>query len=205
MARLERCERPGFPEPRSRTPHSPAMARKLKVYRMAAGFEDAYVAAPSRKAALAAWGSEHDQFARGNAEEITDTLLMREPLANPGKVIRASRGDLAAQLKAVPRKPANARKTSSRSDRAKVVQRSGRSVPPPTREKLDAAESALQAASKAYTSDVAALAAERDAIDARIAALQARSKKDLAKLTRARDRARDDYRTKLEKWAAKRS
>ncbi len=34
------------------------MARKLKVFRTPAGFHDAYVAAPSRKAALAAWGAD---------------------------------------------------------------------------------------------------------------------------------------------------
>jgi hypothetical protein len=45
-----------------------ARASKLKVYRTAAGFHDAYVAAPSQKAALAAWGSDHDLFARGGAE-----------------------------------------------------------------------------------------------------------------------------------------
>ena len=53
---------------------------KLKVFRTPTGFHDAYVAAPSRKAALAAWGAEADLFARGTAEEVTDA---RQALVNP--------------------------------------------------------------------------------------------------------------------------
>lgn len=81
------------------------MARRLKVFRTPIGFHDAYVAAPSRKAALAAWGTDADLFARGTAEEVTEARLTAEPLKRPGEVIRVSRGDLAAQLKALgPRK-----------------------------------------------------------------------------------------------------
>ena len=64
------------------------MARALKVYRTPIGFHDAYVAAPSRKAALEAWGSDHDLFATGAAELVTDPELTREPLEKPGSVIR---------------------------------------------------------------------------------------------------------------------
>lgn len=44
------------------------MARKFKVFRTPAGFYDASVAAPSRKAALAAWGSHAGLFARRGGE-----------------------------------------------------------------------------------------------------------------------------------------
>ena len=76
------------------------MARKLKVFRTPAGFHDAYVAAPSRKAALADWGADADLFARGVAEEVTDPALLEEPLARPGEVVRRSRGSAAEQLAA---------------------------------------------------------------------------------------------------------
>lgn len=83
-----------------------ARAPKLKVYRTAAGFHDAYVAAPSQKAALAAWGSDHDLFARGIAELVTDPDLTAEPLASPGVVVKRSRGSAAEQIAALPdRKP----------------------------------------------------------------------------------------------------
>lgn len=64
---------------------------KLKVYRTPAGFHDAYVAATSQKAALAAWGSDANLFARGIAEEVTDPALMAAPLDHPGEVIRVAR------------------------------------------------------------------------------------------------------------------
>ena len=48
------------------------MARALKVYRTPIGFHDAYVAAPSQKAALAAWGADANLFARGSAEQVTE-------------------------------------------------------------------------------------------------------------------------------------
>ena len=62
---------------------------KLKVYRTPIGFHDAYVAAPSQKAALKAWGADADLFARGVAEMVTDESLLAEPLARPGEVVFA--------------------------------------------------------------------------------------------------------------------
>ena len=60
-----------------------------------------YIAAPSQKAALEAWGSERDLFSAGAAEPIDDPELMREPLANPGKVIRRARGTVAEHIAAL--------------------------------------------------------------------------------------------------------
>ena len=58
------------------------------------------VAAPSQKAALQAWGSDADLFARGIADVVTDEALTAEPLASPGKVIRKLRGTADEQLAA---------------------------------------------------------------------------------------------------------
>ena len=80
-----------------------AMPRKLKVFRTPIGFHDAYVAASSRKAALAAWGADADLFARGVAEEVTDPTLTAAPLARPGEVVRVVRGTMAEHLAALPR------------------------------------------------------------------------------------------------------
>ena len=77
------------------------MPRALKVYRTAIGFHDAYVAAPSQKAALAAWGTEKDLFARGAAEVVTDQALTKVPLAKAGEVIRVVRGSAAEHVKAL--------------------------------------------------------------------------------------------------------
>jgi hypothetical protein len=74
---------------------------KLKVFRTSIGFHDAYVAAPSQKAALKAWGSDSDLFARKSAERVTDPVLIAEPLANPGKIIKRLRGTAAEQIAAL--------------------------------------------------------------------------------------------------------
>ncbi|MBA2934432.1 hypothetical protein HZF05_10010 [Sphingomonas sp. CGMCC 1.13654] len=82
------------------------MPRKLKVYRTPIGFHDAYVAASSQKAALEAWGSDANLFARGMAELVTDEELTREPLANPGKVVKRLRGSAEEQFAALsPNRP----------------------------------------------------------------------------------------------------
>ena len=68
------------------------MPRQLKVFRTMTGFHDAYVAAPSRAAALRAWGATTDLFAMDAAEQVTDPKLTAEPLAKPGEVIKQLRG-----------------------------------------------------------------------------------------------------------------
>lgn len=76
--------------------------QKLKVYRTPIGFHDAYVAAPSQKAALEAWGTSVNLFARGVAETVTDEALAAEPLARPGEVIKRLRGSAEEQIAALP-------------------------------------------------------------------------------------------------------
>lgn len=68
------------------------MPAKLKVFRTMTGFHDAYVAAPSRAAALRGWGATTDLFAMDAAEQVTDEKLMAQPLANPGQVTERLRG-----------------------------------------------------------------------------------------------------------------
>ena len=120
------------------------MPRKLKVFRTSTGFHDAYVAAPSRKAALEAWGSAADLFARGVAEEVTDPKLTAGPLERPGEVIKVSRGDLSAQLKALgPRKKGKAANDEATPEKPR---KQAKPKPPPKRDKVDAAEAALEEA-----------------------------------------------------------
>src|SRR5215218_8199225 len=68
--------------------------QKLKVFRTPIGFHDAFVAAPSRKAALEAWGSATDLFSAEIAEEVKalDGKGAKGALARPGEVIRVERG-----------------------------------------------------------------------------------------------------------------
>ena len=140
------------------------MAR-LKVFRTPTGFHDAYVAAPSRKAALAAWGADVDLFARGAAEEVTEPALMEAPLAEPGSVIRVARGTTEEHLAAVPDTPVARKKPNTA---APASPPAAKPKPKPTRDALTAAEDALvqaEATHKARLRDLAereaALARER--------------------------------------------
>jgi colicin import membrane protein len=67
--------------------HSP-VARKLKTYQTSIGFFDIAVAAPSMKAALAAWGSNSNLFHQGFAREVTDPQVIAATLKKPGVVLR---------------------------------------------------------------------------------------------------------------------
>jgi hypothetical protein len=169
------------------------MARKLKVFRTAAGFNDAYVAAPSQKAALAAWGADVDLFARGIAEPVTDPKLTAEPLENPGTVVMRSRGGLSEQLKAVgPRK-----RSAAKAAPAKAVPAKPRGKPP-SRARLDKAEAALAQARDRHAAALRELEAERAEVDARIAALKNRQQRELEKLKGRRREAEETYRAALD-------
>ena len=179
------------------------MARKLKVFRTTAGFNDAYVAAPSQKAALAAWGADVDLFARGIAEVVTDPALTAEPLANPGTVLTVSRGDLAAHLKALEKQSPSARRAGSapvRMSPAKPAKPSkARKRPPPRRDRLDAAERALEEAEGSLQKDEAELESRRDAAERALARFRAARDRKLATLRRKRDSARDAYQDALDR------
>ena len=138
---------------------------KLKVYRTPIGFHDAYVAAPSQKAALKAWGADADLFARGVAEVVTDESLLAEPLARPGEVVKRLRGSAAEQLAAAP----PVRREPAKVAPAKRVP----AVPKPDRADVEAAEQALATAEDRHRDEERALAAEEAALAERRRRLRA--------------------------------
>src|SRR5258708_30051937 len=68
------------------------MARKLKVFRTHLGFYDLIVAAPSKKAALEAWGASPHLFTQGFAAETTEPKLVEAALKKPGVVLKRQFG-----------------------------------------------------------------------------------------------------------------
>ena len=62
--------------------------RKLKTYQTSQGFYDLAVAAPSMKAALAAWGSDMNLFHKGFAQETDDPHIIAATLEKPGVVLQ---------------------------------------------------------------------------------------------------------------------
>lgn len=153
-----------------------ARAAKLKVFRTAIGFHDAYVAAPSRKAALEAWGSDKDLFARGVAELVTDAELSAEPLARPGTVVKRLRGSAAEQLAALP--PAKVPTAAKEKTEPKA--------PRPSRAALDAAEQAI--------------ADTRAEHERARRALEQSQRKELERLERARAQAEEAFEKKMRRW-----
>ncbi|WP_366145176.1 cell envelope biogenesis protein TolA [Bradyrhizobium sp.] len=63
------------------------MPRKLKSYVTSLGFFDQAIAAPSMKAALAAWGADGNLFHQGFAKETNDPEVVTT-MAHPGIVLK---------------------------------------------------------------------------------------------------------------------
>lgn len=164
---------------------------KLKVYRTPAGFHDAYVAAPSQKAALAAWGSDANLFTRGLAEIVTDPELTAEPLANPGTVVRRMR-TAEDEPEAAP--------TTKRPGKAAAQKPKRKPKPKPTRAALDAAEAALEATEARQAKERRAQKRAEEALAAKRRALDKAHAEERATLDRARIAARDDYDAALDDW-----
>ncbi len=182
------------------------MAR-LKVYRTAIGFHDAYIATTSQKAALEAWGSDKNLFAFGGAEVVTDPKLTAEPLASPGKVIRRTRGSLHEHLSAAAKQAAPKAKKRGAASEAPAPRRTpaarGRELKPrPSREKLDEAEAAIAA----FEAEAEAEAAEFERREAELRearkAAAARRRKALEKLEKTREQAKARYDRAVERWRA---
>jgi hypothetical protein len=173
--------------------------KKLKVYRTAIGFHDAYVAATSQKAALQAWGVHNDLFVGGFAEQVTDPTLSEEPLAKPGQVIKRARGSEAehlASLSASPPKP-----PAKPGNRAPALPKPVRKLPPrPSPEKLDAAEQALRAAQVRQEMEMDTLRQEEARIQKEQEALGRKHRGETRSLEEAVEKARRAHDAAMERW-----
>jgi colicin import membrane protein len=68
------------------------MPRKLKTYITNIGFFEMALAAPSMKAALEAWGMNHNAFQHGFAKETDDPKIVAAAIAKPGVILRRAVG-----------------------------------------------------------------------------------------------------------------
>lgn len=181
-------------KPKASDPAPSTKGRRLKVFRTPIGFHDAYIAAPSRKAALEAWGAGGDLFAQGIAEQVTDPARMKLPLARPGEVIRVSRGSADEHARAVGLGPGRPSRSPAPS---KPREDKGRR---PSRAKLEAAEQALAALEKLQAEERHLLDRERQALDDKRRALDRRQAAALAKAADKRERARQAYEQAIDAW-----
>jgi hypothetical protein len=161
------------------------MPRPLKVYVAPLGFFESVVAAPSKAAALRAWGVHQDLFASGEAEVTTDQAAVKAATAHPGVPLKrpvGGKGDFELDPR-LPDTPAGKR-------------RAVKAKPKPDRAALDAAEARLkkveddQAAGQAdFERRREALEAEAGAARKRWDAERERAEADVERRQRAFDRA----------------
>ncbi len=168
------------------------MPRQFKVFRTMTGFHDAYVAAPSRAAALRAWGATTDLFAMDAAEQVTDPKLTAAPLARPGEVIKQVRGSEEEHLAAA--SPATKPKVK--------VPSIPKAKPRPSRDSLEKAERLLEDAEAQRAQEKEAFEQERTALRKREDAARRAFDANRSKLDLARQAQADAYDEALAKWRA---
>lgn len=184
---------------------------KLKVFRTSTGFHDAYVAAPSQKAALAAWGAEGNLFAQGLAEQVSDDASMAEALAQPGVVIKKLRGTEAEHLAALgplPNKAKTRAKSAAAKGRASRTLAPAKTMPKPTpkraprpnRNALNAAEAALAQATEVQEAAMASLEKQLKALLEAQRQLETEQRRERTRLEAQLQRERDRYEAALERW-----
>lgn len=174
------------------------MPRALKVYRMPVGFHDAYVAAPSQKAAAEAWGSDLAVFGRGEAELVTDPELTEEPLASPGKVIKRLRGTAEEQIAALGADEGPKRLKAAAP--AAKPPKPAKSKPRPSRDALDQAEQELEAAEARQAAEIEAIAQREAALARERAALEKKGREERERLEAKREEAEAAYEEALRRW-----
>lgn len=159
-----------------------ARKQKLKVFKTPIGFHDAYVAAPSRKAALAAWGASTDLFSAGIAEQVSDDpRAMKAALAKPGDVVRVARSG--GRERPSPR-PSPPRGRGRKPGRAAV----------------DKAEAKLAELERKQADERAALAKDEEKLAKRRRALEDKHRREVERAEAARDAAQERYRGAMAEW-----
>lgn len=176
-----------------------ARAQKLKVFSTPIGFHDAYVAAPSQKAALAAWGADTNLFAIGSAEQVKDAALTAEPLANPGKVIKRLRGTVDQHLAAL---PSRSRKVETKSAGAALSGNPRKIAPRPKRDALDRAEARFAALEAEHAEAVAELDRRQAALDRERRKMEKAQDAERRAMRKRVTAAREKYDAAMNVWRA---
>lgn len=99
-------------------------AAPLKVFHSHIGFYDTILAAPSMKAAIAAWGANAHIFQHGFAEQTSDPDAVSAALAQPGIVLRrpfGTKGPYKTQPEAIrgPKTSPRQRQDAAKAERAR--------------------------------------------------------------------------------------
>lgn len=165
------------------------MARKLKTYTTSAGFFDLAVAAPSMKAALAAWGSKNNLFHHGFAKISEDPKIVAATMAHPGVVLRRPVGSNRpfSEHAGLPRDLPLARRTPTK------PATKGRE---PAAKAID--EKAARAAARAFEKEQKRRDGERRRQEAARQKERARHERAIAAAEAALEEARQDHQARLD-------
>lgn len=177
------------------------MAPRLKLFRTPIGFHDVYVAAVSQKAALAAWGADADLFARGIAERVEDASIMEDAAAQPGVVIRRSRGTAEEHLAVAGKSKPEAKSSGAASAQMKRP-RKLKALPRPSRDALQQAERRLVDQQKDVSARIGALEAERARLAASITECRLAGQREAKALQAEVERAKKNYEAAMARWRA---
>ena len=174
--------------------------QKLKVYRTPIGFHDAFVAAPSQKAALEAWGADTNLFGRGIAEQVTDAKLTRVPLENPGQVVKVLRGTAAEQLAALeaqePRKRRKAQEPEIVSKRPK------KRVPKPSRARVTKAQEAVERLEERQEAEISKVEDQMEVLELKLRDLKRRHESERDRARQRLDDERSEYEEAIRRYEA---
>lgn len=171
-----------------------ARGRKLKVFQAQFGFHDSVVAAPSRAAALRAWGTRQNLFAEGQARLTEDPQAVEAAQAHPEIPLRRPVGStdrFELEPTALPKVP---NRPKLKAMKAVPPPKPGAARPPADRSKLDAAEAELRAIDDRRKQEEARLREEEAGLARRIADRQAAYVAARKAATRAVVTAREAYR-----------
>ena len=155
---------------------------KLKVFCTTSGFHDAIVAAPSKPAALKAWGAKTDLFSMGAARLVTDPKLAKKALDRPGEVIRLKR--------------------SGNGEEVPAPKRKSKPSKPPSRARLKSAEEELAKLEANQAKELEAVERELKSLEKKRDQLEARHSKARSAAEHRIEKARDDYEAALAGWEA---
>ena len=157
------------------------MMARLKVFCATSGFHDSIVAAPSKPAALKAWGAKTDLFSMGVARLVTDPKIAQKALDRPGEVIRLKRSGSGEEVSEPKRK---VRKAARR----------------PSRSKLETAERRVARLEEKQARELEAIERELRQLETKRDRIAARHAKARAEAELNAERAREKYRSALLAW-----
>lgn len=175
-----------------------SMPRKLKTYQTSLGFYDLAIAAPSMKAALAAWGAESNLFHQGAATESEDPDVIAATMAAPGVVLKRPVGS-SAPFNVHAELPTGLVSDRPKGKRRKNSSRASKRPPPEINKK------AAEKAAVDFEREEVKREAVRRREEAALAKERERRERAIAKAQSALGRARERHDTEIEAIEAERA